>query len=166
MDTSSCLIYYFTLYVISTTFNKVNCALKDDGEKLSEVCKDGDNNNLEECEDVETLNEWANNLPILKNQDNNIVNFMRSLVHQQETDPMLTDDAVIDHFQLIMALPLQTACHVGKFVALKRWHSNCGSTDGEQYLCMDNFFRDIEDEKCLIYSFGIADNYDFEKQMG
>lgn len=79
---------------------------------------------------------------------------------------MLTDDAVIDHSQLTMALPLQTACHVGKLVALKWWHSNCGSTDAEQYLCMDSCFRDIWDEKCLIYSFAIADNYDFETQRG
>ena len=118
------------------------------------------------CNDHESLNTWANNLPILKIQDRNIVNHMKDLVRQQETNPLLSEDTVIDHFQRILALPLQTACHVGKWVSLKRWLYNCGSTDGERYLCMDNFYKDIPEQKCVIYSFGIADDFTFEREMG
>ena len=142
-----CIFYHFALVGILAAISKANGALNTNDKHLPEACKDVDSQNLEACDDIEQLNEWANNLPVLKAQDDNIVRYMRDLVHLQENDPLLTDEMVIDHFQLIMALPLQTACHVGKWIALKRWHSNCGSTDGEQYLCMDNFFNDIENKK-------------------
>ena len=112
------------------------------------------------------VGEWANELPILKAQDQGIVDHMRELVHQNEINPLLSEDDFIDHFQRILALPLQTVCNVGKWISLKRWHAKCGSTDGERYLCMDNFHSDIIGNKCLIYSFGISDNYEFEKLMG
>ena len=115
---------------------------------------------------LDELNKWANSLPVLKEQDAHIVNHMKALVRHQEENPLLSDDEVIDHFQRIMALPLQTACHVGKWVSLKKWLANCGSTDGERYLCMDNFYRDVHAETCLIYSFGISQDYNFEKEMG
>ena len=121
---------------------------------------------VKESEEIGELNKWANNLPILKQQDLDIVNHMKDLVHQQENNPQLSDDLVIDHFQRIMAFPLQTACSVGKWVAFKRWNYGCGSTDGERYLCMDNFYKDIKAKNCTIYSFGISDDYRFEKQMG
>ena len=109
---------------------------------------------------------WANELPILKSQDQGIVDHMRDLSQQNEMDPLLSEDDFIDHFQRIIALPLQTVCNVGKWVSLKRWHPECGSTDGERYLCMDNFYNDILNNKCIIYSFGIGDNYEFEELMG
>ena len=109
---------------------------------------------------------WANELPILKSQDQGIVGHMKDLAQQNEMNPLLLEDDIIDHFQRIMALPLQTACNVGKWISLKRWHPECGSTDGERYLCMDNFHNDILNDRCLIYSFGIADDYQFEELMG
>ena len=112
------------------------------------------------------LGTWANQLPILKTQDQNIVAYMKNLFYQNEINPLLSADDVIDNFQRIMALPLQTVCNVGKWVSLKRWHSECGSTDGERYLCMDNFYNDILNKRCIIYSFGISNDYHFEEEMG
>jgi hypothetical protein len=140
----------------------------------NEINKDGPQtcNNQVECEskqnfdELDELNRWANNLPVLKQQDASIVNHMKDLVRQQRTNPLLTDEAVIDHFQRIMALPLQTACHVGKYVSLKRWLHRCGAMDGQRYLCMDNFYRDIHADTCIIYSFGISEDYEFERDMG
>ena len=109
---------------------------------------------------------WANELPILKSQDQGIIAHMRDLSQQNEANPLLSEDDFIDHFQRIIALPLQTVCNVGKWVSLRRWHPECGSTDGERYLCMDNFHNDILNDKCLIYSFGIGDNYEFEESLG
>ena len=140
----------------------------DKKQKQKDACNDNTNSLgslLSTC-GLDELNKWANSLPILKEQDHNIVMHMKDLVRQQETNPLLSDDMVIDHFQRIMALPLQTACHVGKWVALKRWLPNCGATDGERYLCMDNFYEDVHQDKCLVYSFGIANDSLFEREMG
>ena len=112
------------------------------------------------------LSKWANNLPILQAQDNRMIKHMKDLVAQHELNPILLDDDIIDDFQRILAFPLQTVCHVGKWVALNRWSRTGGSTDGERYLCMDNFYVDIRKEKCIIYSFGISDNYELEAELG
>ena len=64
---------------------------------------------------VDELSPWANHLPLTKEQDAFIVNNMKELVRQQETNPLLSDDDIIDHFHSIMAFPLQTACHVSKW---------------------------------------------------
>ena len=135
------------------------------GETKSDTCNAHSEGNFE-AHGLNELNEWANNLPILKQQDDNIVNHMKDLVRQQDANPLLSDETLIEQFQRILAFPLQAVCNVGKWVALKRWHWRGGSTDGERYLCMDNFFEDVRNKKCLIYSFGIADDYSFEKEMG
>ena len=31
---------------------------------------------------------------------------------------------------------------------------------------MDNFYKDLQNEKCIVYSFGISDDYTFEKELG
>ena len=72
------------------------------------------------CPKMDSLNNWANNLPILKTQDLNIIKLMKDLVQEQTINTSLSDDTVIDHFQHIMALPLQTFCSVGKWIALDR----------------------------------------------
>ena len=112
------------------------------------------------------LNEWANNLPILKAQDDSIISHMKDLIRQQENNPLISKDTIIDHFQRILAFPLQTVCHVGKIIALQKWSHVGGATDGERYLCMDNFFKDIKSGSCVIYSFGISNDYSFEEKMG
>ena len=132
-------------------------------EKGHDLC----NNQVESegKQNVDKLSIWANRLPVMKEQDALIVNNMKELVRQQETNPLLSDDDIIDHFHSIMAFPLQTACHVGKWFSLRNWLA-CGSTDGERYVCMDNFYRDIHDEKCIVYSFGISEDYNIEQKLG
>ena len=162
------MVTYFVGSFVSFTFLGLALGSEDKSDKTNQDTCDHivqHETDLKSQESIE-LNEWANNLPILKAQDEGIILHMKDLVRQQENNPSLSDDMIIDHFQRIMAFPLQTVCHVGKWVALKRWHWRGGSTDGERYLCMDNFFEDIRKENCLIYSFGIADDYVFEKEMG
>ena len=43
----------------------------------------------------QSLNEWKNNLTILKQQDTNIADYTEDFVLQQENDPLLSDDVVI-----------------------------------------------------------------------
>ena len=118
------------------------------------------------CYRYRRLVTWTNELPILKQQDQSIVAYRRSLLYENEITPLLSENDVIGHFHHIMALPLQTVCNVGKWILLKRWLSHCGSTDGQRYLCLDNFHIDILHKKCIIYSFAISDDYHFEEVMG
>ena len=48
---------------------------------------------------------------------------------------------------------------------LHRFYPNCGSTDGEWFVCMDNIFKDVKRNKCVVYSFGLADDITFENEL-
>ena len=112
------------------------------------------------------LIKWANNFPALKQQDktiNNNIKLQKKYVANIAND---TDVATIDQFQQLVAFPLQTSCPVGKWMGLSRWHPKCGSTDGAQYICLANIYKDILKGKCIVYSFGINDNIEFESEMG
>ena len=42
---------------------------------------------------------------------------------------------------------------------------NGGTSDGDKLLCLDSLFHDVINDNCLIYSFGIADDWTFEISM-
>ena len=46
-----------------------------------------------------------------------------------------------------------------------RSYINEGATDGEKYLCLDRLIHDIKRQECLVYSFGLADDWTFEEAM-
>ena len=43
------------------------------------------------------------------------------------------------------------------------WHG--ARSEGDKLLCLDNLFHDIIDGNCLVYSFGIAEDWTFEISM-
>ena len=45
------------------------------------------------------------------------------------------------------------------------WATDCGSVDGSKNVCMDYFLPSVKAKKCLIYSFGISDDWTFEDAM-
>jgi hypothetical protein len=53
---------------------------------------------------------------------------------------------------------------VGKFFG-GYWLSHCGALDGHKFVCLDKFFKDVAKGECLIYSFGIANDWTFEEGM-
>ena len=61
-------------------------------------------------------------------------------------------------------MPLQSVCTVGKFFG-GQWRSGCGALDGNKYVCLDDFYNDVQNGKCLIYSFGISGDWSFEETM-
>ena len=61
-----------------------------------------------------------------------------------------------------MNFPLQAVCTVGKFLG-GQWVSGYGCIDGNKFVCLDNFHRDVKNGKCLIYTFGVSDDWTFEE---
>jgi hypothetical protein len=64
----------------------------------------------------------------------------------------------------ITSQPLQTACSIGKQIG-GEWLGQCGTFDGMKYVCLDKLYGDIQKNECLVYSFGIADDWSFEEVM-
>ena len=54
---------------------------------------------------------------------------------------------------------------------MKKWceqQGNCESwphMDGVKKLCMDQLYKDVKSKSCLIYSFGLSDDWSFEENM-
>lgn len=61
-------------------------------------------------------------------------------------------------------MPLQSVCTVGKFFG-GVWLGGCGAIDGNKYVCLDKLHKDVLNNQCLIYSFGIANDWSFEEAM-
>ena len=61
-------------------------------------------------------------------------------------------------------MPLQSVCNVGKFFG-GQWLDGCGGMDGHKFVCLDKLYADVQSGNCLIYSFGIADDWTFEEAM-
>eukprot|EP00092_Neocalanus_flemingeri_P017923 GFUD01019393.1.p1 GENE.GFUD01019393.1~~GFUD01019393.1.p1 ORF type:complete len:325 (+),score=54.21 GFUD01019393.1:61-1035(+) len=59
----------------------------------------------------------------------------------------------------LLSFPVQGVCRILKRVG-GRWYGTV--VDGDKFVCMDNL---LSDERCLIYSFGISDDWSFEDFM-
>ena len=42
---------------------------------------------------------------------------------------------------------------------------SCGFQDGEKLLCMDGLYKAVQNQTCLVYSFGLANDWNFEVFM-
>ena len=56
----------------------------------------------------------------------------------------------------------EDSCQVLKKIG-GHWES--GFLDGEKAVCMDGIFKAIQNRTCLVYLFGLSDNWDFEVMM-
>lgn len=71
----------------------------------------------------------------------------------------------MDRFYQIVSQPLQTHCTFSKKIG-GEWLRSCGFFDGDKFVCMDKMYDDMKTpDKCLVYSFGIADDWSFEDTM-
>ena len=41
----------------------------------------------------------------------------------------------------------------------------CHVMDGQKYVCMDELVEDIRNENCIVYSFGIGEDWSFEEAI-
>ena len=77
----------------------------------------------------------------------------------------ITNDELRDLFHQIIMNP-----HNGRCSTLQRfggvYRPDCKYWDGQKFMCMPDVYEDIENNECLIYSFGIANDYSFEQALG
>ena len=66
-----------------------------------------------------------------------------------------------DHFFETLNLPLQNVCQIIKKIG-GQWNHECGFVDGEKFICMELFYEALINGNCLVYSFGLADDWTFE----
>ena len=45
------------------------------------------------------------------------------------------------------------------------WSSVAKIIDGQKPVCLDKIYKDIQSGKCLVYSFGVGDDFTFETAM-
>lgn len=55
----------------------------------------------------------------------------------------------------------QNSCQILKKIG-GAWMEKCGFWDGEKLICMDKLYPFLKNDSCLVYSFGLSDNWDFE----
>lgn len=114
----------------------------------------------ESCSDdlVDEIAQWSNNLDVLIAQDKKRRRNLDELPSPSDVK------AVRNVYYKTVSETQQTACNIIKRFG-GRWLRECGFLDGEKIVCMDNLYKDIEAGNCLVYSFGIGDNWDFETKM-
>ena len=47
-----------------------------------------------------------------------------------------------------------------------RYHEGCHYWDGHKFVCMPELMYDIENNECVVYSFGVSNDWTFEKALG
>ena len=77
----------------------------------------------------------------------------------------LVDDAnILDRFHQFIQDPMSSYCkEMKKFGG--HYSTKCKYTDGAKFVCMDDLLVDIQNNECLIYSFGIDKDWTFEDAM-
>ena len=118
------------------------------------------NSNGNYCHSVNISEDYTNHgfvQDALKYQDK-----VRSKEFESESKSKLE---LQDHFYKKLNQPLQNTCHVLKKIGGSWRPKACGFLNGEKMVCMDHLYEAVMDKNCLIYSFGLSDNWDFEIAM-
>ena len=82
-------------------------------------------------------------------------------VKQTNADEMVD----LDDFHKLIQEPVVTACLDLKPLGGTYW-TKCKLHNGHKFTCMDDIPSDIAKDECLIYSFGINDDWSYESLMG
>ena len=69
-----------------------------------------------------------------------------------------------DHYYKTVSLTDQSVRNIVKQIA-GTWIDQCGFLDGEKHICIDRLYPALQNGTCLVYSFGLADDWDFEIWM-
>ena len=75
-----------------------------------------------------------------------------------------TKDQIEDALHDFIMDPTETVCK-SKYRFGGRYLTQCKYIDGGKYVCMDELFDDIVNNQCVIFSFGILNDWTFEDMM-
>lgn len=79
-----------------------------------------------------------------------------------DTEYMDAQDLKETYYEIVPNI--QNTCQILKKIG-GHWKKSCGFWDGEKLICMEKIFPFIKNDSCLVYSFGLADDWDFEILM-
>ena len=74
------------------------------------------------------------------------------------------NNTIKDEYYRTISRTSQNSCQIVKQFG-GRWSRDCGFEDGEKMICMDTLYEAVKNGTCLVYSFGLADDWDFEILM-
>jgi len=107
---------------------------------------------------INKIAKWANTLPVLVKQDE------RRLKNLRRFEEMDDIDQLRDYYYRTVSETIQTKCSFIKRIG-GHWKSKCGFLEDEKIACFDKFEHQVRRSKCLVYSFGVGNHWDFEEFM-
>ena len=75
-----------------------------------------------------------------------------------------SDDYIEDAFHNILMDPTDTVCK-SKHKIGGGYMVDCKYTDGGKFICVDEWLKDVVNNECVVFSFGIAKDWTFEDMM-
>ena len=80
----------------------------------------------------------------------------------RNTDPAKSN---MDTYHALIMDTFDTVCNFKARVG-GIYLSGCHVMDGQKYICMDELMADIQNQSCIVYSFGIGGDWSFEDGIG
>ena len=103
---------------------------------------------------VSEISQWASK--VFLEQDQERINEINNEAHNK-----LDKKQTIEKYFELSTKTLRNYCHIQKRIA-GQWTFGTGFHDGEKLICMDGIYKAVQAGNCLVYSFGLADDWDFE----
>ena len=114
---------------------------------------------LTKCSSNDTFQKWRN--VFVEEEDTVLLSYLRNY---DKENKFSNNDVVKDDYYRTISRAAQNSCQIVKRFD-GRWASECGFVDGEKLICMDGLYNAVQNGTCLVYSFGLADDWDFEISM-
>ena len=115
---------------------------------------------------------WISNLRSFKDHDRLKSQELQDLIgHLQSTmtekyghDAKEATRWIKDQYFRLYSQSYQNTCAVlKKFGGI--WVDHLHLPDGVKHICFDKVFQDLKRDECLVYSFGLSDDWSFEEEM-
>ena len=115
---------------------------------------------------------WINSLNIFQKHDQLksqelqelIGHLGRTMRDKYRHDKKAAADWIKDLFYRLYAQPEKNVCSIAKnFGGV--WLDDLNVPDGVKHICLDKVFQDVKTDECLVYSFGLSDDWSFEQEM-
>ena len=72
--------------------------------------------------------------------------------------------STMETFHSIVMDTFATACIVKTRLG-GRYLPKCHVMDGQKYVCMEELIKDIQNQECIVYSFGVGNDLSFEETI-